>query len=414
MARRRASAPRSSTSRTGRWSYLPNANGFDEARVSDVDRRAETNDFPYLELTAARTGQLPSPSHHYTLQVSPPKSVIGGPKGAVIVTLGAAKTVEGWDSPQSHQFDLATGLWTRASNNLLTEVSPRTPYTDSSASYDPATKRIYVTLHFPTDDRLACLDLNDNTWKSAGRYALPGTNGVARSIWVDEPRRLLLYLLDNNQLWALDLNNVGAGPRRLTTAGAVPNTSRRWELYPASDGGDGCFYTFTGAGPAYDGGTAAARGGAGTAEARAADIGQPARRHVDILDRPDSRRHHRAVRGRSIGRRIPRLAVLLRARPALLRVDSERQRRGGVDQALARHLRRPGARLRARPCGVRSRREAASRPSVRPRPAPGHPSPGTAPCSSLRLFKWPRLVSVIWYGPNNRKTAHPVHRAPSR
>ncbi|MGZ8273959.1 MAG: hypothetical protein ACXWUM_08580, partial [Burkholderiaceae bacterium] len=202
---------------TGRWSYLPNANGFNEARVSDVARRGETNDWPYLELVGVKSGQMPSPSHHYTLQVSPPKSVTGGAKGAVIVTLGAAKTEEGWDSPQSHKLDLATGLWTRASNNLVTDVSSRTPYTDSSAAYDPTTRRIYATLNFPTDDRLACLDLSDNTWKSAGRYALPNTNGNARSIWIDNQRRLLLYLLDNNQLWALKLNDIAAGPQRLNT-----------------------------------------------------------------------------------------------------------------------------------------------------------------------------------------------------
>jgi len=239
---------------TGKWSYLPNANGFNEGRVSDVARNGETNGWPYLELSGVTSGQMPSPSHHYTLQVSPPKSLVGGAKGAVIVTLGAAKTEEGWDSPQSHKFDLATGLWTRASKNLLTDISSRTPYTDSSATYDPTAKRVYVTLNFPTDDRLACLDLTDSTWKSAGRYALPNTNGAARSIWVDDQRRLLLYLLDNNQLWALDLNNIATGPQRLTTAGQVPSTSRRWELYPREDGGDGCFYTFTGSGPAYSGG----------------------------------------------------------------------------------------------------------------------------------------------------------------
>jgi hypothetical protein len=190
------------------------------------------------------------------MQVSPPKSVVGGPKGAIVVTLGAAKTTEGWDSPQSHKFDLATGLWTRASLNLLTELTSRTPYTESSASYDPTTKRIYVTVNFPTDDRLFCLDLTDGVWKTAGRYGLPNTSGVARSIFVDNKRRLLLYLLDNNQLWALDLDKTAPGPRRLDTAGSVPNTSRRWEEYPVADGGDGCFYTLTGAGPAYTGGGA--------------------------------------------------------------------------------------------------------------------------------------------------------------
>ena len=243
---------------TGHWSYLPNANGFNEARTEEVDYQSETNGAPYLELRAVARGEMPSPSHHYTLQVSPPKSVVGGPRGAIVVTLGAAKTQTGADSPQAHKFDLATGLWSRASTNLVTAVSTRTPYTNSSAAYDPTTKRIYVTLHFPTDDQLVCLDLTDGQWKSAGRYSLPNVNAVARSIFVDDKRRMLLYLLDNNQLWGLDLNNVGLGPVRLVTAGTVPNTSRRWAEYPVADGGDGCFYTFSGAGPAYEGGAPAA------------------------------------------------------------------------------------------------------------------------------------------------------------
>ena len=239
---------------TGRWSYLPNANGFNEARTEDVDYQGETNGAPYLELKAVARGEMPSPSHHYTLQVSPPKSVVGGPKGAIIVTLGAAKTQTGADSPQAHKFDLATGLWSRASTNLVTAVSTRSPYTNSSAAYDPATRRIYVTLHFALDDQLVCLDLGDGQWNSVGRYTPPSVNAVARSIFVDAKRRMLLYLLENNQLWGLDLNNVRLGPVRLLTAGAVPNTSRRWDEYPMADGGDGCFYTFSGAGPAYQDG----------------------------------------------------------------------------------------------------------------------------------------------------------------
>ncbi len=235
---------------TGRWSYLPNANGFDENRVNDVTR-SETNGAPHLELAAVRTGEMPSPSHHYTLQVSPPKSVMGGPRGAIVVTLGAAKTVEGADSAQSHQLDLATGLWTRASKNLLRAVTTRTPYTNASASYDATARCVYVSDNFPTEERLACLDLYDGLWKSAGSYSSPRTNAVARSIWVDDGRRLLMYLLSNGQLWALELNAVTRGPVRLKTAGEVPNTTRRWEQYPAADGGDGAFYTFTGVGPTY-------------------------------------------------------------------------------------------------------------------------------------------------------------------
>jgi hypothetical protein len=241
---------------SGRWSYLPNANGFDEARVRDVERKTETNGFPYLELSAVKTGEMPAPSHRCSLQVSPPKGVLGGPRGAVLATLGAAQTLDGWDSPQSHQFDLATGLWSRASRNLLREVTPRTPYTDCSAAYDPTARCVYVTLRFSTDDRLVCLDLNDGLWKSAGRYAPPRTSGLARSIWVDDRRRLLLHLLNNGELWAIDLKRVRSGPSRLATDGTVPRTTRRWHEYPSADGGDGSFYTFTGLGPVYRGITA--------------------------------------------------------------------------------------------------------------------------------------------------------------
>lgn len=239
----------------GRWSYLPNGNGFNEARVNDVDR-SETNGSPYLELTAVARGQMPSPSHHYTLQVSPPKSVVGGPRGAVVVTLGAAKMLNGYDSPQPHLFDLATGLWTRASDNLATDVGARTPFTNDSAAYDPATKRVYVTLNFGTEDRVTYLDLVDRKWKTSPRYPLPNVNAIARSIFVDNRRRLLLYVLNNGQFWGLNLNDPASGPRPLKTSGTVPNTSRRWDEYPLADGGDGCFYTFTGLGPAYTGGSA--------------------------------------------------------------------------------------------------------------------------------------------------------------
>jgi hypothetical protein len=65
---------------TGTWSYLSNANGFDENRTQDIDRQTETNDSPYLELTAVTTPGMPAPGHTYLLQISPPKSVLGGAK----------------------------------------------------------------------------------------------------------------------------------------------------------------------------------------------------------------------------------------------------------------------------------------------------------------------------------------------
>jgi hypothetical protein len=243
---------------TGRWSYLPNGNGFDEGRTNDV-RRDETNGAPYLELTAVRSGQMPSPSHHYGLQVSPPRSVIGGPRGAIVVALGAAKTLQGADSPVAHQMDLATGLWTRASKNLLRDVTTRTPYTKTSAAYDPITRRVYVSVDFSVEDRLAYLDLQDGLWKSAGSYSAPRTSGPARSIWVDDQRRLLLYMLTSGQLWAIELDSVGRGPVRLRTTTEISNAGRRWDEYPLADGGDGAFYTLAGDGPPYRSGSPAPR-----------------------------------------------------------------------------------------------------------------------------------------------------------
>jgi hypothetical protein len=238
---------------TATWSYLPNANGFDENRTDDVSRTQETNGWPQLELTAVTTPGMPSPAHNYLLQISPPKAVIGGAKGAVVRTVGAAQTVEGWDSPQSHVLDLDTGLWSRASENLLTSVFSPSPYTDSAAAYDPKTHRIYHLLGDLADrDRVPYLDLSDAQWKVTESFPSATGSGYVRSLFVDDARRLLLIVRGAGELWAIDLQDIASGPTRLTVQGAFPNSRFRWELYPASDGGDGSYYAFSGLGPAYD------------------------------------------------------------------------------------------------------------------------------------------------------------------
>ncbi len=237
---------------TATWSYLPNGNGFDEARTNDVDRVTETNGSPYLELVNVSQGQMPAPAHNYLLQISPPRSVVGGPKGSIVRTVGAAQTENAWDSPQSHALDLATGLWTRASANLVKDVYDRTPYTDSLAAYDPTTKRIYYLLgEFSTAHKLAYLDLADGTWKSAGSFAEPPGSSTARTMFVDDARRLLLVIRGAGELWAFDLDDVASGPKKLNVSGTVPVRALRWDLYPTADGGDGAFYTFEGTGPVY-------------------------------------------------------------------------------------------------------------------------------------------------------------------
>ena len=238
---------------TATWSYLPNGNGFDEARTEDVDRETETNGSPYLELTAVTTPEMPSPGHTYQLLIAPPSSVLGGSRGAIVRTVGAAQTFEAWDSPQSHALDLETGVWSRASVNVVRDVFDWTPYTDAVAAYDRIDDRIYLLLgDMAVYWRLPYLDLADGTWKNAGSYESPTETGVVKTMFVDEARRLLVIVRGSGELWAFDLNDVEAGPVELSVTGTVPTRAMRWELYPVEDGGDGSWYAFTGVGPAYE------------------------------------------------------------------------------------------------------------------------------------------------------------------
>ena len=238
---------------TGTWSYLPNGNGFDEARAEDVERTTETNGSPYLELTAVTTPGMPSPAHTYQLMIAPPRSVLGGARGSVIRTVGAAQTFEAWDSPQSHVLDLETGVWSRASTNLLRDVFDWTPYTDAVAAYDRVDNRIYLLLgDLASYWRLPYLDLADGAWKNAGSYDSPTATGHVRTMFVDEERRLLVVVRSTAELWAFDLNDVERGPVRLAVDGTVPTRAMRWHRYPIEDGGDGSWYAFTGVGPVYD------------------------------------------------------------------------------------------------------------------------------------------------------------------
>lgn len=237
----------------GMWSYLPNANGFDEARTSDVDRTTETNDSPYLELTNVATAGMPAPAHTYQLMISPPASVLGSKKGAVVRTVGAAQTLEAWDSPQSHTFDLETGLWSRASENLLTDVHDGNPYTESVAAYDAAMNRIWLGLgDFSSQWALPYLDLDDATWKLSDGFDSVGSSGVVRTLIVDDVRNLLLVVLSSGQLWAFDRTDIAEGPVQLEVTGTMPTDQFRWELYPEAHGGDGSWYAFRGVGPVYE------------------------------------------------------------------------------------------------------------------------------------------------------------------
>jgi hypothetical protein len=236
----------------GKWSYLPNANGFDENRSDDVTP-GETSGAPYLELTAVTTPGMPAPSHTYLTQVSPKKSALGGSKGGIVHAIGAAQTTSGADSPQSHQLDLASGLWSRASTNLRTDVSDGNPYTDSVAAYDVKTSRIYHLAGFLTYVyALPYLDLADMQWKkTAGFTSIPGSS-TPRTMFIDDARRLLVVFANSGELYAWNLEDVAAGPTKLAVSGTLPTAALSWHLYPEADGGDGSYYAFRGKGAVYE------------------------------------------------------------------------------------------------------------------------------------------------------------------
>lgn len=235
----------------GTWKYQPNGNGFDENRSTDVSE-SETNGMPYVELVATTAPEMPAPGHTYSLMIAPPPTATAA-KGTVIRVFGTALAgPKVWDSYQSHQLDLATGVWSRAAQNLASDVFTNGALTDQASALDPVTGRIYVSAEWPHSERLSYLDLADRTWKTVGSFTnAPGGDRYARAMWVDAERRLLLiHAVSDEQgvasLWAFDLDNVSSGPHAITVNGELPRGNARWHLYPKSDGGDGAFYTLRG------------------------------------------------------------------------------------------------------------------------------------------------------------------------
>jgi len=231
----------------GMWSYLPNGNGFDENRATEVIT-SETTGFPYIELANTSSPQMPTPGHPYQLMIAQPGP---GEHGSVIRIFGTAITANVWDTFQSHAIDLTTGKWTRAADNLASDAFSAGQLTEQVATLDPVTNRVYVAGEWPNGDHLAYLDLTDRRWKTSPTFSNPPGGEAYVSMWVDVERRLLLALSTplhsgTVTLWAFDLENIAAGPKLMDVDGTLPPVTGRWHKYPTSDGGDGAYYTLRG------------------------------------------------------------------------------------------------------------------------------------------------------------------------
>lgn len=104
---------------------------------------ADTNGTPYYELTgssgAAATG-VPSPAHPYGHLIAIPTSMGGGSKGSVAYITRMAVCIQARNSLVAHRMDLATGVWSRFSNNSASRGT-----VEGNAVLDVGRNRAWVT-----------------------------------------------------------------------------------------------------------------------------------------------------------------------------------------------------------------------------------------------------------------------------
>lgn len=220
------------------WKRVANTNGVPPREGDYV--LGETNGAPRFELLAATAGQVPPPSHLYGLVSFIPASKGGGPRGSFLKMGSAAALVSSAIGTNIHKMDLATGLWTRVSDDTL-----NFGYNYEAVTvYDPQAGRYYFLPDgFHAFQTMQYLDLADMRVKStpAFPYAATPSGGAYQTVFLDPVRRLLVAQRPGNPLRALDLNDIAAGWTILNTAGTQPDEANRWEFYPA----DGRFYTRT-------------------------------------------------------------------------------------------------------------------------------------------------------------------------
>jgi hypothetical protein len=220
------------------WKLQQNANGI-VARPNDYTA-AETNGAPYYELSAATVGQPPAPAHLVQSNESIAPALAGGAKGSYLMLRGTATALESRQAEGVHRMDLATGMWSRVTNDTFSYA-----YTSpvATAVFDPQTKRYYL-IHdaFHAQNYLLYLDATDWHVKKTPTYPYAaGQQGRGyQTTFLDPVRRLLISQRRGFPLRALDLGNIPGGWVQLNVTGSQPDEfENRWAFYEP----DGRFYT---------------------------------------------------------------------------------------------------------------------------------------------------------------------------
>lgn len=220
------------------WKRIPNANGI-APRSADYDI-SETTGAPFYELRDATAGQVPAPSHLYGLTGYIPAGTLGGVRGSYLKMGSSAATLQSYPASGIHKMDLATGLWSRVTNDTLDFGSNY----EATTVFDPQTSRYYfIPDGFHAFDSLQYFDPADQRIKRTPSYPWPDTPADAQyqTTFLDPVRRLIVAQRPGNPLRALDLNDFASGWRTLSTSGTQPPQANRWIFYPE----DGRFYTRT-------------------------------------------------------------------------------------------------------------------------------------------------------------------------
>ncbi len=213
------------------WKRIDPSNGAD---FSDSDYRLEAlNGSPFYEVEGTT---VPSPPHPYQTLCAVPERLGGGPKGSVIYVTRSAIAAESASSTAVHQFDLATGAWTRRTESLAVTSQP-----ESSALFDaqrnvywfaPYGLHNYRTAHY--------LDATDWTFKTLGEFpdwpsGLIASGRVFMHTW--GAGSAVVRQGDEGSLWAFNPDTADLGWQRLTVVGELPGNG---DVF--SSGGDGRYY----------------------------------------------------------------------------------------------------------------------------------------------------------------------------
>jgi hypothetical protein len=200
---------------------------------------ADLDGAPYYEVSGTT---VPSPPHPYQTLCPLPTRLGGGPRGSVVYVTRSAIAVESVSSAGVHQFDLATGVWSRPTEDLAITAPP-----ESSAVFDPGRDRFWFMPYGLHNYREAhFLDASDWSFAAVGQFPdWPSGELENGRVFLHEAGASTLVVRQGamESLWAFDPDEPDLGWRRLTTAGTVPNNTN---VFARSS--DGLYYWMSRAG----------------------------------------------------------------------------------------------------------------------------------------------------------------------